>query len=131
MRKAIKDVIPCDVHCDNPLMNGKYSEFDVIITSCVLENACPDAASFKEVAKKIAKLLKSGGHFIMVGDLNKSYYMVGKEKFFALRLSQEIVESAYEEAGFKILSFQPHVTSGEFSDADGYFFMSAKKIISS
>lgn len=64
----------------------------------------------------------------MVGDMNKTYYMVGSEKFFSLPLSQELVESTFRGVGFEICSFQCHVTSGVYSDANGYFFMCAQKL---
>lgn len=127
MRSAIRDVIPCDVHEDNPLMDHACAPFDVVLTSCCLENACQDRDTFRGVIRRVGQLVRNHGHLLMVGDLNKGYYMVGEEKFFSLKLDQEFVEETVREAGFDVLRFESHKTSGDFSDADGYFFMSSKK----
>lgn len=128
MRKAIHEVIPCDVHEQNPLIDRVYPPFDVVLTSCCLENACPDRDSFQRVIAKVGGLIKPRGHLLIIGDLNKGYYMVGAEPFFSLKLDQKFVEETVRAAGFEMLQFHKHATSGEFSDANGYFFLAAKKL---
>jgi SAM-dependent methyltransferase len=79
---AIDKYAPCDTHphmydriragvnfiCDDFITNTTLTEntFDVIIDSCAI--AC--SMDIEKTVQKISKLLKTDGHFIMIGDTN-------------------------------------------------------------
>ncbi|XP_064646990.1 nicotinamide N-methyltransferase-like isoform X1 [Lineus longissimus] len=99
IRQAIKRVVPCDVHQENPLAPLVLEPFDVISSSLCLEVACCDESSYRSAVKHVTSLLKPGGILFVVGIQGETFYSVGNKRFKAFPLSNEIIESAYAEVG--------------------------------
>ncbi|CAJ0967704.1 unnamed protein product [Ranitomeya imitator] len=74
---------------------------DCIISAWLLDVISKDQDDNIRYLKKVAGLLKLGGHMILLGDLNTTYYTIGKRKFHILNYDdEEFVRKALVEAGF-------------------------------
>ncbi|XP_077998618.1 nicotinamide N-methyltransferase-like [Glandiceps talaboti] len=134
LRKAIKEVIPCNVLKSNPLEPNVLEPFDAVITSLCIEAACMDLEEYKMAIKKMASLLKCGGTLIMFVILGQSFYDIGGKYFYSLKLNRPFIEETVAEAGFtdingiQDLPIQDKVVDGRtLSDYEGWLFLTAKK----
>ncbi|XP_002737541.1 nicotinamide N-methyltransferase-like [Saccoglossus kowalevskii] len=100
LRKAIKEIIPCDVTKANPLEPRSDYPFDAMFTSLCLECASPDSRSYRQAVVNMASLLKPGGRLILWSFLNGTSYTIGETEFPILKVSEGFVKSALKEAGF-------------------------------
>ncbi|XP_064646996.1 nicotinamide N-methyltransferase-like isoform X7 [Lineus longissimus] len=135
IRQAIKRVVPCDVHQENPLAPLALEPFDVITSSLWLEAACSDESSFRSAVKQVTSLLKPGGILFLAGVQDQTFYSVGNKRFKAFPLSNEIIESAYAKVGLTNLSWhnetsdiKKHTFEGLPDDFSGLFAVSATRI---
>ncbi|XP_064646998.1 nicotinamide N-methyltransferase-like [Lineus longissimus] len=135
IRQSIKRVVPCDVHQANPLAPLVLEPFDVITSSLCLEAACSDESSYRSAVKHVTSLLKPGGMLFMAGVLGETFYYVGKKKFKAFPLSNEIIESAFAEVGLTNLKWynetsdiKKYTFEGYSNDFSGLFAVSATRI---
>lgn len=120
VRRAIKQVLKCDVTQANPLAPTMVPQASCLLSLLCLEAACKDLPTFRSALKNISSLVKPGGHFILMTSLEDTFYMVGQHRFFCLYLTQEIIEDAVREAGFDIvwveairLEFPPGTTDNK------------------
>ncbi|CAH1776956.1 unnamed protein product, partial [Owenia fusiformis] len=129
VREKLQEVLPCDARLQNPLYPNIREPYDVIMTSLTLEATCESIDQYNEAVVNMSKLIRQGGHLIMFGVLNESFYVVNGERFFCLRLKQEDVENALKLAGFEKIKtkVQGGPSSGVASDFEGVFFITCTK----
>ncbi|XP_064646548.1 nicotinamide N-methyltransferase-like [Lineus longissimus] len=135
IRQAIKRVVPCDVHQENPLAPLVLEPFDVITSSLCLEAACCDESAYRSAVKHVTSLLKPGGKLFMAGVQGETFYYVGKKKFNTFPLSNEIIESAFAKVGLTNLQWynetsdiKENAIEGRSNDFSGLFAVSATRI---
>uniref|UniRef100_A0ACB8EYG4 Uncharacterized protein n=1 Tax=Sphaerodactylus townsendi TaxID=933632 RepID=A0ACB8EYG4_9SAUR len=102
VRRAVKQVLKCDVTEPNPLAPLSLPPADCVLSTLCLEGACKDLPTFCSALKNISSLLRSGGHLVLLAILEETFYMVGQRRFSCLYLDQKSVEEAVKEAGFDI-----------------------------
>ncbi|XP_053309029.1 nicotinamide N-methyltransferase-like [Spea bombifrons] len=102
LRRAVKQVLKCDVMKSNPLEPVTLPQADCLLSSECLEGACKDQAAYRSALKNISTLLRPGGHLVLCGVLNTNYYMVGKVKFFSLCLDEAFLRDALQAEGYVI-----------------------------
>ncbi|XP_073513289.1 nicotinamide N-methyltransferase-like [Phyllobates terribilis] len=102
MRLAIQQVMKCDLGKENMMDPIVLPLADCIITAWFLDAISKDQDEYIRYLKKVSGLLKLGGHIILVGDLDTTYYIIGKHKFHFLNYDEEFVRKALVEAGFKV-----------------------------
>ena len=128
-RQAVKNVIPCDILKENPLDPLELESFDCIILALVLDAACLDQESYLSAVKNCVRLVKPGGYIIQESMLGQTYYKVGKEKFFALKLDMELIRRGYKEAGCDIENIMSNKTieSDAYCDSTTWCLVIARK----
>ncbi|XP_064646995.1 nicotinamide N-methyltransferase-like isoform X6 [Lineus longissimus] len=137
IRQAIKRVVPCDVHQENPLAPLVVEPFDVITSNLCLEPACCDESSYRSAVKHVTSLLKPGGILFLAGVQGETFYSVGNKRFKVFSQSNEIIESALAEVGLTNLRW--YNETGDIkkytcervsfpSDFSGLFAVSATRI---
>ncbi|XP_053125720.1 nicotinamide N-methyltransferase-like [Hemicordylus capensis] len=129
VRRAITQVLKCDVTLPNPLAPLTLPPADCLLSSLCLEGACKDLSVYRSAVRNISSLLKPGGHLVLFGVLEETFYMVGQHQFSCLYLEQKDVEEAVREAGLRVqwvkearMQFSPSV-----SDLKGVFTLVAQK----
>ena len=68
---------------------------------------------------------------VVVGVLNESFYVVGDEKYWALKTSKGFLGASFTKAGFEDITIHAHPLSthdvdtykGTHADFEGYFFL--------
>ncbi|XP_021363239.1 indolethylamine N-methyltransferase-like [Mizuhopecten yessoensis] len=131
MKEKVRDVFPIDVNMADPLGSGcDVNQFDIITSSLCLEAAAQTLNQYRSNAANVSSLLKSGGHFILNGVLEQTWYRVGEAKFSCVKLTRDDVESTFVSCGFNIQLFDDvkfKSKEDEYSDFHGYFVMHAIK----
>ncbi|XP_059123794.1 nicotinamide N-methyltransferase [Peromyscus eremicus] len=129
LRRAIKQVLKCDVTQSQPLGGVSLPPADCLLSTLCLDAACPDLPTYRTALRNLGSLLKPGGFLVMVDALKSSYYMIGEQRFSSLPLGWEAVRDAVEEAGYTIERFE--VISQKYSSAtannEGLFSLVGRK----
>ncbi|XP_073540275.1 nicotinamide N-methyltransferase-like isoform X1 [Phyllobates terribilis] len=131
LRKAIKQVLKCDVFNANPLDPVTIPQVDCVLSCLCLEGACKDFESYVTGLKNMTTLLKPGGYLVLTGDLGNSYYMVGEVRFSGLTLNEEFLREAITGAGYAIEKFQVSMKKEDSledkADFAGHYIIVAQK----
>ncbi|XP_072282741.1 indolethylamine N-methyltransferase-like isoform X2 [Pyxicephalus adspersus] len=132
LRSRIQKVLKCDVNKSNPLDPVEIPPADCLITSLCLETACKDLDAYYSAIRNITKLLRPGGHLVVIGALGNTYYRVQQKDFFCLSLREDTVINAITQAGYKVLSMDVFSISereahSNTADSMANFFLVAKK----
>ncbi|XP_013421987.1 indolethylamine N-methyltransferase [Lingula anatina] len=127
-REKMTPVKHCDVTKEDILSPNPVEPFDAVLSSLCLEAACHDVASYQRALVNIARLLRHGGHIVLVGVLDETYYTVGKEKFFCLPLDKAKITNALKSAGFdEMVWYEDNTRSLDIrSDYTGLFVVKGR-----
>lgn len=95
--------------------------FDAIIITLCLEEACKTFEGLKSTVKKLAAMLKPGGHFIIFSVLEETFYKVGDQIIEVTPFTEEQVLEAITESGLNIkerynYTRHPHESEGDIVD---------------
>ncbi|XP_069805060.1 phenylethanolamine N-methyltransferase-like [Dendropsophus ebraccatus] len=75
---------------------------DCIISFWLLEVISKDQGDYIRYLRKFSRLLKPGGHLILLGALDMTYYTVGKDKLYAFTYNEDFARRALVGEGFVI-----------------------------
>ncbi|KAM8945847.1 LOW QUALITY PROTEIN: phenylethanolamine N-methyltransferase [Pelodytes ibericus] len=132
LRERVSRVIPVNIHKPNPL--GKEVEpgsVDGLVSSFCLEACSPNYEAFEKALANITGLLKPGGHLLLIGALEESYYMAGDARLTVVCVTEEMVKKAICTVGYKIRDFQAYTIPPDMKigvdDVKGIFFVWAQK----
>ncbi|MEE6513000.1 hypothetical protein FKM82_020418 [Ascaphus truei] len=128
-RRAVKRVVKCDFTKDNPLEPVVLPQMDCLLSILVLQVVSKDLQDFCNNLKKLASMLKTGGHMLLVATYNCSCYMIGAHKFFSLSFEEEFIRESVCDAGFIIENLEtlPTKKTSNFATYDHVIFMIARK----
>ncbi|XP_030638919.1 phenylethanolamine N-methyltransferase-like [Chanos chanos] len=134
LRSVVTDVLPIDVHQPHPLLPEALppSGADCLISCYCLESASPDLASFNRALGHISSLLRQGGHLLLIGTLEMTFYYAAPELCIpAVRLDEAQLCSSLKNCGFQLLELSiyhlPQDMQKSTDDAKSMFFVKAKK----
>ncbi|XP_072012450.1 nicotinamide N-methyltransferase-like [Engystomops pustulosus] len=102
VRSALQHVLKCDFEKENMTEPIDLPPADCIISAWLLSVISKDQNDFIQYLRKFSKLLKPGGHFLFIGCLGATYYIVGKDKLHILKYDEEFVRKALVGEGFVI-----------------------------
>ncbi|XP_068610857.1 phenylethanolamine N-methyltransferase-like [Brachionichthys hirsutus] len=138
LRQVVTDILPIDVHRPQPLAHDALPSAgaDCLVSSFCLEAASPDLASFSRALGHIGGLLRPGGHLLLIGALEHSYYIGGagvRIPVFAVNEAQ--VCDSLKQNGFTLIRLEVFQVSAEtipdklsaVVDAKGICFVKARR----
>ncbi|KAM8933993.1 indolethylamine N-methyltransferase-like [Pelodytes ibericus] len=102
VREVVKRVIKFDATKEYPLDTEDLPQADCLLSVWYLDAACRDQESYLSNIRKLSSLLKVGGHFILFGLLNASYYMIGDHRFSMLTYDEGFIRKALSDNGLII-----------------------------
>ncbi|KAG8549187.1 hypothetical protein GDO81_022351 [Engystomops pustulosus] len=102
VRSALQHVVKCDIKKENMTEPIDLPPADCIISAWLLEAISKDKDDYVRNLRKFSKLLKPGGHLILVGSLGATYFKIYKEKFYFLTYDEEFVRGVLVAEGFAI-----------------------------
>lgn len=114
VRNAVKAVRRCDLFAESVLATDQLNEldtkppYDVVMSMWCFESTAPSVDSYKEILKKVNRLLRDGGGLIISGYLNCGIWYTGKKQHHHLKISEQEVIQSLEDAGFELIEFINH-----------------------
>ncbi|XP_056398630.1 nicotinamide N-methyltransferase-like [Hyla sarda] len=102
LRSTIPHVVKCDLEKENMTDPIDLPPADCIISAWLLDIICKDQDDYRRYLRKFSKLLKPGGHMILIGILHMTYYTVGKDKFHGFPYDEDFARKALVGEGFVI-----------------------------
>ncbi|XP_069489048.1 phenylethanolamine N-methyltransferase [Ambystoma mexicanum] len=132
LREKTKHVLPIDIHQPKPLWSSQVQEpADTLVSAFCLEASSPDMESFQRALANVTTLLKPGGHFLMIGALEESYYLAGEAKLLVVPVTEADVKETFLQNGYRICQFRTYVMPPSLKigvdDVRGIFFVNAQK----
>ncbi|XP_075134563.1 nicotinamide N-methyltransferase-like isoform X1 [Leptodactylus fuscus] len=131
LRRKVTKVVKCDGLAKKPYGNEPMPEADCLLSCLCLEGPCKDLEAYTNLLKKFQKLLKPGGHILLLGVLNCSFYHTGKTKFSWLSLTKDDLESVIKKAGYEIVKLKVIARTEkswmDISNHDSYYYVHARK----
>lgn len=137
MRVAVKAVIPCDIHSDQPLQLETKSRFDVVLSAFCIEAGTSTREEYLDAVRKLSCLVRPGGSLLLFsGNWPEAatdhcgYYTVGENTFYNVAVNSQLVARALEGCGGKELAMDeldvdPEAYGNIRSDMKGFIFASA------
>uniref|UniRef100_A0A803J959 Nicotinamide N-methyltransferase n=1 Tax=Xenopus tropicalis TaxID=8364 RepID=A0A803J959_XENTR len=101
-RRAIKQIVRWDITKDNPLGDVVLPQADCVLSGGYLNAVSKDHEMYLKLLKQMSSLVKIGGHLILIGFINMTYYTIGQHKFSALPCDEEFVRKSLASCGFII-----------------------------
>ncbi|XP_075134070.1 nicotinamide N-methyltransferase-like [Leptodactylus fuscus] len=129
VRSAIQHVMKCNLEKENMTEPIVLPPADCIISAWLLEFISKDQDDYIRYLRKFSRLLKPGGHFLLIGSLGETYYTVGKEKFHAFSYDEDFARKVLEKEGFIIdeCKVQQRTAVSDLSDYKAVIFIAAHK----
>ncbi|XP_056397736.1 nicotinamide N-methyltransferase-like [Hyla sarda] len=108
VRTAAQHVMKCDFEKENMTDPIVLPPADCIITAALLDVIFKDRDDYIRYLRKILRLLKPGGHLILIGCLDMTYYKVGKDTFHAFKYNEVFARKTLVGEGFIIENCKIH-----------------------
>ncbi|XP_073441195.1 indolethylamine N-methyltransferase-like [Dendrobates tinctorius] len=102
VRSALQHVVKYNIEKENMTEPIVLPLGDCVISTWLLDIICQNGDDYVKYLRKFSKLLKSGGHLILIGVLDATYFIVGKDKFNYFTYNEDFARKAVVEAGFVI-----------------------------
>nr|XP_011723610.1 phenylethanolamine N-methyltransferase isoform X1 [Macaca nemestrina] len=134
LRARVKRVLPIDVHQPQPLGTRSPAPLpaDTLVSAFCLEAVSPDLASFQRALDHITTLLRPGGHLLLIGALEESWYLAGEARLMVVPVSEEEVREALVRSGYEVRDLRTYIMPAHLQtgvdDVKGIFFAWAQKV---
>ncbi|KAL3871349.1 hypothetical protein ACJMK2_039356 [Sinanodonta woodiana] len=137
LRRKIQHIVHSDVTLPNPLVSTPVDGvvFDAITSSLCLEAASITIEDYVKTVRNLSSLLKPGGHLVITGVLEETFYRIGDVRFKCTYISKDQVQDIYQKEGFEIVRLKDLKETcsspkylGEYSDYQNAYVMIAKKV---
>ncbi|XP_069803859.1 nicotinamide N-methyltransferase-like isoform X2 [Dendropsophus ebraccatus] len=129
VRSAIQHVVFCDIEKENMTDPIVLPQADCIMIAWLLDDISKDQEDYIRYLRKFSRLLKPGGHLIIIGCLERTYTRVGKDKLRALHYNEDFVRNALVGEGFVIdyCNVKKRTSVSYLTDYKGVIFIAAHK----
>ncbi|MEE6515479.1 hypothetical protein FKM82_024274 [Ascaphus truei] len=129
VRRVVKQVVKWDVTKDNPLDPVVLPQVDCVLTLWVLHVISRDKEAYRSNLRKLTSLLNIGGHLLLFGAFNMTYYKIGEHKFFILPYDETFLREALMDAGYIIenMDVLPSKKGCDMLDYDHLVYVIARK----
>ncbi|XP_075700136.1 nicotinamide N-methyltransferase-like [Rhinoderma darwinii] len=102
LRSALQHVVKYDLEKENMTEPLVLPPADCVITTWLLDVISKDQDDYIRYLRKFSRLLKPGGHLIIIGSLGTTYFTVGKDKFHVFTCDEDFARKALVGEGFII-----------------------------
>ncbi|XP_069599185.1 nicotinamide N-methyltransferase-like [Ranitomeya imitator] len=129
VRSALQHVVKCDLEKENIMDPIILPLADCIICAWLLDAICKDQDDYTRYLKKVSKLLKPGGHIILIGSLDVTYVTVGKHKFHSFNYDEDFARKSVAREGFIIdrCEVKKRMVVSDLTDYKAIIFIAAHK----
>ncbi|KAG9462909.1 hypothetical protein GDO78_022840 [Eleutherodactylus coqui] len=130
LRTKVKEVLQCDALKRNPYDPVVLPPVDCLLSTLCLDVVSKDMKLYVDVLKNFKDLIKPGGHILVLGTINATFYHAGKKRFSVMPMNKDLLEAAYKEAGYKIQKavYMPRIdkSKAHIADFQGKYFIHAR-----
>ncbi|XP_068099296.1 nicotinamide N-methyltransferase-like [Hyperolius riggenbachi] len=128
MKSVIERVVKFDIESED-LTDIGVPQADCVITNMLLDKICKNQDDYMRYLRKMLCLLKPGGHMILLGATNTTFYTVGVQKFHYFKYDENFARDALVREGMTILQCEdtPRTSESPLSDYGGILFIVACK----
>ncbi|XP_075047532.1 nicotinamide N-methyltransferase-like [Mixophyes fleayi] len=102
LKTAIKLIVKCDIEKENLTDLMALPQADCVISAGILDFISKDQDDYIRYLRRIAKLLKLGGHLILIGLLNATYFEMGQDRFHIFNCDENDIRKVLTGEGFII-----------------------------
>ncbi|XP_056400812.1 nicotinamide N-methyltransferase-like [Hyla sarda] len=129
VRSTIPHVVKCDLEKENMTDPIVLPPADCIIIGWLLDSICKDQDDFRRYLRKFSKFLKPGGHLILIGALDTTYYTVGKDRLHAFPYDEDFARKVLVGEGFVIdnCKVKKRTNVSDLTDYKAMIFIAAHK----
>ncbi|XP_040182035.1 nicotinamide N-methyltransferase-like [Rana temporaria] len=129
LRKVITHVVKFDLNKENLTDPIGLPQADCLVLRSILEAISKDLDGFVRNLKRFSKLLKPGGNLMFYGVLNCTFYVVGGERFHAVKYNESDLRSMLSNEGYVITQFEifQRKSESDLIDFDSIVFCTAYK----
>ncbi|XP_075696768.1 nicotinamide N-methyltransferase-like [Rhinoderma darwinii] len=129
LRSAIQHVVKYDPEKENMTEPLVLPPADCVISAWLLEIISKDQDDYIRYLRKFSRLLKPGGHLIIIGILGTTYYTVGKDKFHVFAYDEDFIRKALVGEGFIIdyCKVKERTAVSDLTDYKAAIFIAAHK----
>ncbi|XP_069804272.1 indolethylamine N-methyltransferase-like [Dendropsophus ebraccatus] len=129
VREAAQHVAKCDLDKQNIMDPVVLPPADCIISVFLLDCICKDQDDYVRYIRKFSELLKPGGHLILIGVINMTYFTVGKDKIHGFAYDQDLARKTVAAEGFVIDKCVTKKATGisDLVDHKGVLFIASHK----
>ncbi|XP_071969412.1 nicotinamide N-methyltransferase-like [Engystomops pustulosus] len=130
VRSALQHVVKCDPEKENITEPIDLPPADCIISSLLLAAISKNKDDYIRYLRKFTKMLKPGGHFILVELLETTYLTIRKDKLHMLKYDEEFARKALIGEGFVIdhCEVKKRTNVSDLTDYKGVMFIVAHKV---
>ncbi|XP_056400113.1 indolethylamine N-methyltransferase-like [Hyla sarda] len=129
VRSAVQHVMKCDLAKENMTDPIVLPPADCIISAWLLDEISKNQDDYRRYLRKFSGLLKPGGHLILLGAFDMTYFTVGKDKFHFLTYDEDFVRKTLVGEGFVIdnCNIKKRTVVSDLSDYKALIFIAAHK----
>ncbi|XP_056397739.1 nicotinamide N-methyltransferase-like [Hyla sarda] len=129
VRSTVPHVMKCDLEKENMTDPIDLPPADCIISVLLLDSICKDQDDYRRYLRKFSKILKPGGHLMLIGCLEMTYYTVEKDKFHGFTYDEDFARKALAGEGFVIdySKVQKRTNVSNLTDYKAMIFIAAHK----
>ncbi|XP_075696779.1 nicotinamide N-methyltransferase-like [Rhinoderma darwinii] len=129
LRSAIQHVVKYDLEKENMTEPLVLPPADCVISVWLLDAISKDQDDYIRYLRKFSRLLKPGGHLMMIGSLGTTYCTVGKVKFHGFTYDEDFVRKVLVGEGFIIdyCKVQERTAVSDLADYKAFIFIEAHK----
>ncbi|XP_056399637.1 indolethylamine N-methyltransferase-like [Hyla sarda] len=129
VRSAVQHVMKCDFAKENITDPIVLPPADCIISGWLLEEISKNQDDYIRYLRKFSGLLKPGGHLILIGSLDMTYYTVGKDRLHAFTYDEDFARKALVGEGFVInyCNIKKRTAVSDLTDYKTLIFIAAHK----
>jgi methyltransferase len=121
VREKVKNIRRVDVNKPELFVDDLKvpdQKYDIINTSLCLEAATKSTNQYLAAVQNLSKYLKSGGHIMVAGVLEQTFYRVGDYNFMCAYLTKEDITSTFTACNYTILEWKSKYEGKSREEAD-------------
>ncbi|KAM5163678.1 indolethylamine N-methyltransferase-like [Mantella aurantiaca] len=102
LKSVIKQILKCDFEQENITSPVELPLADCVLCVFILEAISKNEDEFMRNLEKILKLLKPGGHMLLISVIDATYFNTGGERFHMFTHDESFVKNALSKLGLVI-----------------------------
>ncbi|XP_077312257.1 nicotinamide N-methyltransferase-like [Lithobates pipiens] len=129
LKSSIKQVLKCNFEEENITSPVVLPLADCVVSCFLLDVISKNEEEYIKNMEKIIKLLKPGGHLLLLSLINKTYMTVGGERFHVLKYDESHVKNTLNKLGLVIdyYAWQRRRNVSDLTNYTAVMFVAAHK----